>query len=144
MTATTILLSAIGAVFVAIWPVLLHGYEQAVWANFNNTAIYNFAKDLLWGWHEVSYFHDPITPPISANPPCWDVNGRIVYYIMNIDGGFIEKTPLGLSNYILTEINPLAYALWLSYENFVTQWNLAYGLNQWVWFGFYEPAYPPP
>lgn len=143
-TAATAVINMLLAAVWAALPVLLHGYEQAVWANFNNTAVYNFAKDPLWGWHECDYFHDPMSPPTYANPPCWDVNGRIVYYIMNIDGGFIEKAPLGQANILLVPSNPVTTPLWDSYRDLMIQWNLAYGFNQWVWLAPYQPEYPPP
>ncbi|MBS7250914.1 MAG: hypothetical protein KIH08_10070 [Candidatus Freyarchaeota archaeon] len=141
--AVSMVVSAIVAVFDAVWPVVLHGYQQAVWANFNNTALYNFAKDPFWGWHECDYFHDPMSPPTYANPPCWDVNDRIVFYIMNIDGGFIEKAPLGQSNVLLVPSNPATTLLWDSYRDLMVQWNLAYGFNQWMWLAPYQPEYPP-
>lgn len=75
----------VGSFALAAAYVFVHTYMLAVWNNFVNTETYNWFHDPTFGFKEVEYFHNPTCPPVTANPPCLDVQPYITPYYIRVD-----------------------------------------------------------
>jgi hypothetical protein len=98
---------------------------------------YNLARDWDWGWMECDYFHNPISPPIAANPPCFDSQNKIVAYLVSVDGAFRRKLPL---DWLITAGD----RMYNSCIDLIKVFGSLYGFGNWVWIGIGSaPSLPP-
>ncbi|MHA1363788.1 MAG: hypothetical protein ACTSP1_14820 [Candidatus Freyarchaeota archaeon] len=129
---------SVGSVALAAAFVEIHAYAAAVWDNFITTEAYNWAHDPSFGFKEVEYFHNPISPPTGANPPCLDIEPYLTPYYIRVDNWYY-KNPWPYSIY------PGKYSqLHTTYDNFVVLWGNTFGFDTWVWVGPFPTDYPPP
>jgi hypothetical protein len=129
---------AVGSFALAAAYVAVHTFMLAVWENFVNTETYNWFHDPNFGFKEVEYFHCPLTPPTTANPPCFDVQPFITPYYIRVDNWWY-KLPWPHSIYLNT-----GDSLWNAYVSFITVWGTTLGFNTWVWVGPFPTNWPPP
>nr|MDO8079634.1 hypothetical protein [Candidatus Freyarchaeota archaeon] len=142
---TAAVLAAAGAACVALavalavaWPIF-YVFVDYYWNNFVSTEAYNFAINPYFGFREVTYFHDPISPPTGAYPSCYDLLPYITPFYIRADNSWWYKL-LWPYSVMVDKYTPLWYAL----NNFVTVWGGTFGFNTWVWLSPFPPNWPPP
>ncbi|MGQ9722529.1 MAG: hypothetical protein ACUVXA_14545, partial [Candidatus Jordarchaeum sp.] len=123
--------TALSALSVALMAALIIGvvYQSHVLDSYEEVAAYNLARDPYWGWMECDYFHNPISPPTTANPPCFDSQNKIVPYLVTVDGAFWRKLPP--PDWFITPGD----AMYTSYINLITVFGSLFGFGNWVWLG---------
>ncbi|WXG40307.1 MAG: hypothetical protein WED07_05730 [Candidatus Freyarchaeum deiterrae] len=110
----------------------------AAWDSFVITEAYNWARDPNFGFREVEYFHDPLTPPMNAYPSYYDTQPYVTPYYIRVDNWYY-KLPWPYS------VNVDNYSqLWNEYTNLVTVWGNTIGFDTWVWVGPFPTNSPPP
>lgn len=130
---------ALNALALALVAAMVTGatYQSHVLDRYKEVAAYNLARDPDWGWMECDYFHNPTSPPTTANPPCFDSYNKIVYYLVSVDGAFWHKLPLDL----YVSRGDHMYNSWI---NLITVFGSLYGFGNWVWIGMGSAPSPPP
>lgn len=135
-SAAATVLSAVGLAL-AVVGIIGHYAQAYTLDRYKEVLAYNEARDWDWGWMECDYWHNPMLPPKTANPPCYDEWNKIVPYLVSVDGAFWPKT-LGDAYFLIGE--PIYY----SYINLVTAFGSLYGFGNWVWLGTGSAPSPPP
>lgn len=130
--------TALGAALALAWPIIYVAMDY-LWNNFVNTEYYNLAINPYFGFREVTYFHDPLSPPVGASPSCYDLQPYITPFYIRADNSWWYKSPWHYP-LMFDKYTPLWYAL----NNFVTLWGATFGFNTWVWLSPFPPNWPPP